>query len=86
MYSAPSCIWGGLKGAWSFREICRVSRPRVQSPGSGSSVRVSIAVTPLSLSQSTWLFEDGRPEAASLASLTQVKKVGLSVKFARILR
>src|SRR5467141_1105195 len=76
----------GLRGAWSFIGTCLVSIPRVQAFGSGSSVRLRIAVTPWSRSQSTWSFEYGLPEAASLPSLTQLKNVGESVKLARILR
>lgn len=66
--------------------MCRASMPRVHSAGRGSSVRLRMALTPLLLSQSTWRFEYGRPEAARLPSLTQLKKVGLSVRLARMRR
>jgi hypothetical protein len=45
-----------------------------------------MAVTPFFFSHSTWRLEYGRPDAAILPSLTQVKKVGSSVRLARIRR
>src|SRR5271156_3610293 len=77
---SDSCDGGAWSDIWTWIEDS--PDPSRNLPGRGSSVSVRMDLTPFSFSHLTWAAEDGKPEAATLRSITQLKLVGLSVNTA----